>query len=146
MTIGLRNNNPLNIRRVAGQHWKGEVLPPLGEDRGRLFCKFSSMKYGLRAAFVLLRTYSSKYKLNSIRDIVTRWAPPSENDTEAYIRTVCCLTGFGGNQRLTEQDWPKLVQAMAKVESDALLPIETIMRGFALYQEAKKKSSKLISY
>ena len=139
MNRGLMNNNPLNIRRVAGQHWKGEVLPPLGGDRGGLFCKFASMKYGLRAAFVLLRTYSSKYKLNSIRDIVTRWAPPSENDTEAYIRTVCCLTGFGGNQRLTGQDWPKLVQAMAKVESGILLSEETIQQGWELFVQLKKK-------
>ena len=98
------------------------------------------MKYGLRAAFVLLRTYSSKYKLNSIRDIVTRWAPPSENDTEAYIRTVCCLTGFGGNQRLTGQDWPKLVQAMAKVESGIRLSEETIQQGWELFVQLKKKN------
>ena len=142
MTRGLRNNNPLNIRKVPGTHWKGEISPsPTGEGRGEAeFCRFASIEWGLRAAFVLLRTYSAKYKLNSIRDIVTRWAPPSENDTEAYIRTVCCLTGFGGNQRLTEQDWPKLVQAMAKVESGIQLSEETIQKGFALYRKEKPHS------
>ena len=141
MSSGLRNNNPLNIRRMPGTTWKGSLTPapsPQGEGR---FVQFISIEWGLRAAFVLLRTYSAKYKLNSIRDIVTRWAPPTENDTETYIRTVCRLTGFGGNQRLTEQDWPKLVQAMAQVESGALLSEETIQKGFALYRKEKPHST-----
>lgn len=137
MTRGLRNNNPLNIRRVPGQHWKGQEPPsnsPLkGEDRE--FVQFSSVEYGIRAAFVLLRTYSRKYKLNCIRDIITRWAPPSENDTERYIKNVCLWTGYGGNERLTEDQWPRLVQAMGQIECGALLSEDIIQKGFRLYKK-----------
>ncbi len=98
MTLGERNNNPLNIRKVAGQHWRGEALPQRGSGEGA-FCCFESMAYGIRAAFCLLRTYRNKYKANCICDIITRWAPPSENDTPAYIRNVCKLTGFGGKRK-----------------------------------------------
>ena len=138
MTRGLRNCNPLNIRRVAGTNWKGSLTPapsPRGEGR---FVQFESMEYGLRAAFVLLRTYSTKYKLNCVRDIISRWAPPTENDTERYIRNVCQWTGFGGNERLTENEWPRLVQAMARQECGVTLSEEQIQKGYALYQESKQ--------
>ena len=53
------------------------------------FCQFETMEYGWRAAFYLLtRTYYHKYRLYTIRDIISRWAPPSENDTGAYIQNV----------------------------------------------------------
>ena len=89
--LGIRNNNPLNIRR-GKTRWKGELPqtpPPSGEaGRGTAFCKFERMEWGLRAAFCLLRTYRDKYKLNCIADIIMRWAPPSENRTAQYIRNV----------------------------------------------------------
>ncbi|MBO7068713.1 MAG: hypothetical protein J6W52_08550 [Bacteroidaceae bacterium] len=129
---GLRNCNPLNIRRVAGTHWKGQILPLKGA--GGSFCKFESMEWGIRAAFCLLRTYRNNYKLNCIRDIITRWAPPSENDTERYIKNVCLWTGFGGLQRLTEEDWPALVRAMARQECGVTLSEEIINRGYKLYK------------
>ena len=129
------NNNPLNIR-VGKTLWKGEISPsPRRGDRGEaVFCHFQSMEYGLRAAFCLLRTYATKYRLNCVKDIITRWAPPSENDTQSYIRHVCVLTGFGGNQRLTEKDWPRLIKAMAKMESSMDLDDELIQRAFKLYK------------
>jgi hypothetical protein len=130
MTRGIRNNNPLNIR-LSMDKWQGQVLPsPNGEGT---FCQFQTMEYGIRAAFCLLRTYATKYRLNSVRDIITRWAPPSENDTQRYIRHVCILTGFGGNQRLTKKDWPRLVKAMAKIESGAELDDELIQRAWRLF-------------
>jgi hypothetical protein len=92
------------------------------------------MEYGLRAAFVLLRTYSIKYKANCIQDIIRRWAPPSENDTERYIKNLCLWTGFGGLQRLTEEDWPKLVRAMARQECGATLSEDVILKGFRLFK------------
>ena len=126
------NNNPLNIR-AGKSKWLGQVLPQRGSGEGA-FCHFESMEYGIRAAFCLLRTYATKYRLNCVKDIITRWAPPSENDTQSYIRHVCVLTGFGGNQRLTEKDWPRLVKAMAKMESGTDLDDELIRRAWRLFQ------------
>ena len=131
-TLGMRNNNPLNIRR-GKTPWKGEILPLKGAG-GSAFCKFEAIEWGLRAAFVLLRTYSVKYRANCVADIIKKWAPPSENNTEQYIRNVCLWTGFGGRQRLTEKEWPLLVQAMARQESGVLLDSVTIIRGFRLYK------------
>ncbi len=87
---GIRNNNPLNIRRSKDQ-WKG--LADAQTDRA--FCQFKSLEYGWRAAFYLLtRTYYHKYRLYTIRTIICRWAPPGENNTEAYITNVSSLTGI----------------------------------------------------
>ena len=138
MTRGELNCNPLNIRRVAGTTWKGSLTPdpsPKGEGR---FVQFESVEYGIRAAFVLLHTYSAKYHANCIRDIISRWAPPTENDTERYIQNVCLWTGFGGNERLTETQWPALVKAMARQECGVILDEDQIQKGYALYQESKQ--------
>lgn len=84
MTRGLRNNNPGNIRK-DGTHWKGEVEP----SRDAAFKQFESMAWGYRAMFKCLNTYSRKYGLDTIRKMISRWAPPSENDTDPYgIRIV----------------------------------------------------------
>ena len=137
--LGLRNNNPLNIRKVKGQHWQGEISSPRGEDgRGLSFVHFSSLEYGLRAAFCILRTYRNKYKAVCIEDIITRWAPPTENDTRKYICDLCRLTGFGGKERLTESEWPKLVQAMARIECGTVLSEDVILKGFRLYRGSEK--------
>ena len=137
MTRGLSNNNPLNIRRVAGSHWKGEIVGPV-EDRE--FCQFTTLEHGIRAAYQILDTYRRKYKAVCIEDIISRWAPPSENDTKAYIRSVCALTGFGGKERLTETQWPALVRAMAVVESRMHLDEGTLKTAYNLYLNLKPKN------
>lgn len=82
-TRGIRNNNPANIRR--GCNWKG--LSYIQTDKE--FCQFYAMVYGVRALLVTLRTYVVKHKLHSIRDIIYRWAPPSDgNNTEKYVEFV----------------------------------------------------------
>lgn len=115
---GLRNNNPLNIRR-SGDKWQG--LRVLQEDRE--FFQFSEMKWGWRAAFRLLcHTYYGKYKLRTIRAIITRWAPPKENNTEAYIRCVTDRIGIGPDKELGDPQthptqWMMIGIAMAIVEN-----------------------------
>ena len=53
---GIRNNNPLNIRRGKDQ-WKGMAEA----QNDRAFVQFKSLDYGWRAAFYLLtRTYYHK--------------------------------------------------------------------------------------
>ena len=142
MTRGLRNCNPLNIRRVAGTRWKGQRT----EQTDKSFVQFESIEYGLRAAFCILNTYRRKYKAVCIEDIINRWAPPSENDTRKYVETVCRLTGFGGKERLVEDQLPALVHAMAFVECGALISKETILKGYHLFKEiqnSKLKNQKL---
>ena len=93
---GIRNNNPLNIRRSKDQ-WQG--MKKTQSDSS--FCQFETFEDGWRAAFVLLtRTYYHKYRLYTIRGIVQRWAPPGENNTEAYIRNVSRLTGISADEPL----------------------------------------------
>ena len=135
MTRGERNNNPLNIRRVVGSHWKGEIMTPVEDSQ---FCQFTTLEHGIRAAYQILDTYRRKYHAVCIEDIISRWAPPSENDTEAYIRSVCTLTGFGGKERLTEAEWPALVKAMAVVESRMRLDESVLKTAYNLYLNLKR--------
>lgn len=85
---GIRNNNPLNIRR-SSQAWQGKKQNPTDKD----FEQFDTRLHGIRAAFVCIRTYLKQMKSNcivpTITRIIWRWAPPSENNTEAYITAVC---------------------------------------------------------
>lgn len=127
---GLRNCNPLNIRRVAGTKWKGQSA----QQTDTSFVRFKAMEWGIRAAFCILRIYARRYHCISPADIVGRWAPPNENNTDAYIRNVCNWTGFGSHQHLTETDWPRLVQAMARQECGTNLSEEIINQGFKLYK------------
>jgi hypothetical protein len=92
------------------------------------------VEWGIRAACCIFGTYARRYNAVCIKDIVSRWAPSTKNNTELYIRNVCQWTGFGGLQRLTESDWPLLIRAMARQECGVLLDDATIVRGFCLYK------------
>lgn len=80
LSRGVRNNNPANIRRSAT---KWSFLKPVQSDKQ--FCQFIAMRYGIRAFFILMRTYRYKYGLKSPREIINRFAPASENDVDAYL-------------------------------------------------------------
>lgn len=124
-SLGIRNNNPLNIRYNPRNNWVGQV----GENKG--FCVFSSMAYGFRASYKLITSYISK-GYNTIEKIVTRWAPPTENDTEAYIRYISYETIIDRNHVLTDCNihdyWTKLIilRAMARMESGLDIDEQTI--------------------
>ena len=117
---GIRNNNPLNIRRSKDK-WKG--MKALQGDAQ--FVQFESLEWGWRAAFYLLtRTYYHKYRLYTIRAIVTKWAPAIEHNTKAYIANVSRLTGIDPDEPLgipSEQParWQLLGAAMAIQETGA---------------------------
>jgi hypothetical protein len=81
---GIRNNNPLNIRLSPDNRWQGRVAPRLNSDGA--FEQFQDPIMGLRAAAVLLITHYDRRHLDTIRKLVQVWAPPNENDTEAYAR------------------------------------------------------------
>ena len=113
-TRGIRNNNPLNIRR-ASYEWKGER----SVKTDPAFTEFTTMEYGLRAGFMLIRTYMLRYHLKTIRLIISRWAPPSENRTDRYIERVVKSSGIGPDEPLSiynEEQMIALVAAMCEVE------------------------------
>lgn len=87
---GIRNNNPGNIR--WGQNWQG--LKENGKEQDSSFCVFQSPEYGIRALAKLLRNYQSLYGLNTSRKIIGRYAPPNENQTQAYIQSVAQQLGI----------------------------------------------------
>ena len=116
---GIRNNNPGNI--VAGDRWLGRS----GTD-GR-FVKFKSPEYGLRAIGKVINTYQKKHNINTIKGIITRWAPPIENNTSLYITYVCKHTGIKPNQPLNifdksgklkkERELKLIISAIIKMEN-----------------------------
>ena len=71
---------------------KGEVVPNTWQMDGQ-FCQFEEMKYGWRAAFLLLKKYINVKGCDTIRKIINKWAPPSENDTAGYIDYVVNMSG-----------------------------------------------------
>jgi hypothetical protein len=57
------------------------------------FCQFVDPVYGIRAIARILGTYYDIYRLYTVRGIISRWAPPNENDTESYIQNVAKQCG-----------------------------------------------------
>ena len=113
LTRGLRNNNPLNIRKSSTKY-QGEVA---GSDSA--FKTFKSMAWGYRAALVILKTYYNKYKLDTISKMVARWAPPTENNTANYIATVSRKSGIPQGKKLHfyKDEMCAIVAAMSYVEN-----------------------------
>ena len=99
MKRGIRNNNPLNIRR-SSTHWQGAGK----EQTDKSFVQFETMAYGYRAAWKILQTYYERFcmqgKAYTVRNIISRWAPSTENDTEAYIKNVLSMASIGGKEKL----------------------------------------------
>ena len=116
---GIRNNNPGNI--VAGDKWLGRT----GTD-GK-YVKFKSSVYGIRAIGKVLNTYQKRYKINTVKGIINRWAPPSENNTQRYITYVCRVTGLKPTEKLNifdangklqrDKTLKSLISAIVKMEN-----------------------------
>ena len=126
---GIRNNNPLNLR--VGNNWKGEVSQPTDHT----FEQFTEMKWGVRAAFIVLRNYIVRHKQNTVRKIISRWAPQNENNTQAYIATVCQRANLKPDEVITfdaADTMIKLFQAMCYVENGREISLDDVVEGLFL--------------
>lgn len=90
---GIRNNNPGNIQKGVG--FDGEV-----DGNDQRFATFRTPEDGIRGLAVNLLTYQRQHGLDTVQGIINRWAPPSENDTGAYVRDVARAVGVEPGQRL----------------------------------------------
>jgi hypothetical protein len=121
---GIRNNNPLNIRE-NGTNWNGRI----GDDGA--FVQFSSPVFGVRAAARILKNYRDKYGLDTVAGIISRWAPPVENDTQSYIDSVAKKTDVSPNQTLADSDYENLIRAMIYHENgEQPYTVDIVKQGF----------------
>lgn len=136
---GIRLCNPCNIRYTPNV-WVGEVRPSLDPQ----FKQFRSMAYGYRAALLLVRNYVRKYGCDTIKSIVTRWAPPSENSTSAYVKAVCKQMGGIYDEAYVidpanEEVMCALVAAMSYVENGIKADMGQVKEGWRLLAEDYEK-------
>lgn len=127
--LGLRNNNPGNLR--TGDNWQGMI----GSNQG--FVVFSDISWGIRALAIDLFGDITKDGADTIRKLITAYAPPTENDTNAYIEAVVDYTGLSADHVLTADGVTlrRLIRAIMNVELgsnySALISNEDIDEGIS---------------
>lgn len=131
MSRGLRNLNPGNIR-LGGVRYKGEK----GKSSDSTFRQFETIEWGYRAMFVVLHTYAVKHNCHTLREMISRYAPPIENHTEGYIRRVCDATHLDSDERICTTDgavMTAIVAAMSEVENGVAANMSDVWRGWELF-------------
>lgn len=121
-------NNPLNIR--SGSKWLGLR----GNKNG--FCEFESVEYCIRAALILLLRNYPKHGAKYISECISRWAPPSENNTDDYIEFVFEYMGISFDmfvECLSVERLYRLICAMCWMESHYKLEFDVFQKGYNLY-------------
>ena len=126
---GIRNNNPGNIRKTDID-WQGEVP---GQDNE--FETFETPEHGVRALARNVGTYQKEHDVNSLRGLAGRWAPPTENNTDAYINSLSQSTGYGPDQALDFSDTEVMTNVSKGIiqhENGQALPDGVVERGIAM--------------
>lgn len=119
------SNNPVNVRHYSNNDWNGLI----GYDNG--YCKFDSVENGYRASFKLIKKYIRDYDLRTIEEIIQRYAPKNENDTEGYIKNVEKWSGIKRNSKISSEDNNKIamvISAMARQETNTIVSWEIISK------------------
>lgn len=123
---GFRNNNWLNIR-IGNNNWQGKRANNTDGE----FEQFETPELGIRAAARNIRTYGQR-GLQTVKDIISTWAPASENNTASYIQNVAFRMGVDPNQTLDLNDTDtmvKLISAMTISENGRAGDESIIRRG-----------------
>ena len=127
---GLRNNNPGNIR-INSELFQAEIRP----SKDKSFKQFETMAYGYRAMFKTLSNYYKNYKLDTIRKMVSRWAPPKENRTDRYIKAVSDYAGIPADDPININNRElmiRIVAGMSKVENGKVADMSDVIAGWNL--------------
>lgn len=123
MKRGIRNNNAGNIERTDRSMWQGMSEDQSTDDR---FCVFDSAKWGIRAIARTLITYQDKRKakdgsrIDTVTEIIERWAPPCENPTLEYSVYIASVLNIGTHDRVDVYDYKTmrgLVESIIKFEN-----------------------------
>ena len=131
---GIRNNNPFNLKK--GSTWKGERPSQVDPT----FEEFSSMEMGIRAGLKLIINHISGFggkrkPMNSIAKLIAVWAPPTENNTVEYVRTVSKLSGIPKTRTIYPNDRRTILaiaKAMTRVECGVDLSMSVFESAYDL--------------
>lgn len=126
---GIRNNNPGNVEK--GAQWQGLAEDQSQDDR---FAVFSDAVWGIRAMARILDTYRQEHDLQSVAEIIRRWAPATENNTREYAEHVAERVGVAPSDPLPEDTTTKRRMIAAMIEHENGMqpyPGTLIRRGIA---------------
>lgn len=112
---GIRNNNPGNLI-FTNINWTGKL--PKEQNKDRRFEMFITPEYGIRAMIKDLKNDIEKGK-NTVPALMTEYAPRFENNTDAYIQTVCKDLKVSATAKLlpTKNTLRLLVHSISRVEN-----------------------------
>lgn len=136
MTRGEALHNPFDLE-LDGIEWNG--LISTGTDT--TFCEFIDDLHGLRAGFVNLKS-QLREGFDTLETLITKFAPPSENNTIAYITAVSARTNIGKDAVLTLSELKNVGIAIIHQEqgeciySDALINNALSLAGIPLPQNS----------
>lgn len=129
---GIRNCNPGNIR--WGDAWQGLVTKADITDSS--FCQFTDPVYGIRAMAKIFSKYANVYGLTTPSAIIARWAPPTENNTPAYVASVAAALGVGPDDRIDVHEPATMIALLKAViyQENGVQPYDdaTLTKGIAL--------------
>lgn len=133
---GIRNNNPGNLVKTTIP-WTGKV--PAASNTDSRFEQFRDYNgtpghiWGLRALFKDVRGDVESKGQNTIRRLITSYAPAHENDTAAYIAAVASAVGVSADAAIQATHYPALIAAIVKHENGINpYPDTDIRRAIAL--------------
>lgn len=111
---GIRNNNPGNLV-LTSIAWKGKVFNAMNTDK--VYEQFTEPKWGIRAMFMDVRGDIEKDGKNTIRKLITEYAPPKGNNTAAYIAFVSKRLGISADSRIQPSHYLELLKAIIQQEN-----------------------------
>jgi hypothetical protein len=151
-TLGQRINNPFNIRSSSSNDWQG-ADDSIGEGG---YQGFQNNDYGIRAADRVLNNYGKKQfeegsenfnlygeNVDTLRETLNMYAPPSENPTESYVDFISDKTGIDPDAPidLTDAGIRSLIMSpMATFESRSSYSPEEISASINRANEANDES------
>lgn len=115
LTRGFRNNNVGNIR-ISSTAWAGKIA--ISKNTDKAFEQFIEFRYGTLAMIILLKRYVTG-GTNTLRKIIYKYAPPSENNSANYLAQISTWSGLRLDSVLKadKETLRKLVITMARLES-----------------------------
>lgn len=126
---GLRNNNPLNIKR-SSQVFQGES----SYNTDPTFKRFSNPVMGYRAAFCIIRTYVQLRSCRTFREVLFRWCP-DEEVCVSYLDFVCKRVGVAPEHLVSlfdREEMVSLVSAMSQFENGVPASLADVRQAYSL--------------